>query len=123
MLRLINNKEKIYENKIYKETEGVQYDKGPTDTETDKIKRLELQVKYIEKENYFLAKLRTKREERNSGLKKNAYKYGFVMSYPEDKIKITGYIYEPWHYRFVGVRAAKEIFKKKISIEEYFDDL
>jgi len=52
-------------------TDGIQYDRGPIDTEKDKIKRLELQVKYLEKENDFLAKLRAKRAERNSGLAKN----------------------------------------------------
>ncbi|MBM3256075.1 MAG: hypothetical protein FJZ04_01215 [Candidatus Moranbacteria bacterium] len=50
---------------------GVQYDKGPDSTPKDKIKRLELQVKYLEAENDFLAKLRAKRAESNSGLAKN----------------------------------------------------
>jgi transposase-like protein len=46
---------------------GIQYDRGPTNTDKDKIKRLELQVKYLAAENDFLAKLRAKRAERNSG--------------------------------------------------------
>jgi hypothetical protein len=50
---------------------GIQYDRGPTNTDKDKLKRLELQVKYLEAENDFLAKLRTKRAERNSGQMKN----------------------------------------------------
>jgi D-alanyl-D-alanine carboxypeptidase len=54
-------------------------------------------------------------------LKSNAHKYGFVMSYPEGKESITGYTYEPWHYRFVGIAPAREIFDKKISVQEYFD--
>ena len=56
-------------------------------------------------------------------LRKNAYKYGFVMSYGKDKKSITGYDYEPWHYRFVGVDVAKIIFDKEISIEEYFSSV
>jgi len=52
-------------------SDGVQYDKGPNNTDKDKIKRLELQVKYLKAENDFLAKLRAKRAERNSGLIKN----------------------------------------------------
>ena len=52
-------------------TDGIQYDRGPIDTEKDKIKRLKLQIRYLEAENDFLAKLRTKRAERNSGLAKN----------------------------------------------------
>lgn len=50
---------------------GIQYDRGPTKTDKDKLKRLELQVKYLEAENAFLAKLRAKRAESNSGRLKN----------------------------------------------------
>ena len=45
--------------------------------------------------------------------------YGFILRYPKDKVEITGYSYEPWHYRYVGVEAAKEIMSKKICLEEY----
>ena len=50
---------------------GVQFDRGPSNTDTDTIKRLKLQVKYLEAENGFLAKLRAKRAESNSGPAKN----------------------------------------------------
>lgn len=50
---------------------GLQYDRGPNHTDKDKVKRLELQVKYLRAENDFLAKLRAKRAERNSGRFKN----------------------------------------------------
>lgn len=50
---------------------GIQYDRGPNNTEKDKIKRLELQVKYLAAENDFLAKLRAKRAESNSGRVRN----------------------------------------------------
>ncbi len=54
-------------------------------------------------------------------LSENAYKYGFILRYPKDeaKQKITGVVYEPWHYRFVGVEAAKEITQRGITLEEY----
>ena len=51
--------------------DGIQFDRGPINTDRDKIKRLELQVKYLAAENDFLAKLRAKRAERNSGRMKN----------------------------------------------------
>ena len=51
---------------------GIQYDRGPNNTDKDKLKRLELQVKYLEAENAFLAQLRAKRAERNSGRTKNS---------------------------------------------------
>ena len=53
-------------------------------------------------------------------LAENAYKYGFVLRYPPGKQKITGTSYEPWHYRYVGEEAAKEIYERRICLEEYF---
>ena len=52
-------------------------------------------------------------------LKNNAYKYGFILRYPEDKYEITKIDYEPWHYRYVGKKAAKEITSKNLTLEEY----
>lgn len=52
-------------------------------------------------------------------LMKNAYRYGFILRYPEDKTQLTGIGYEPWHYRYVGKKAAKEIYKKGLCLEEY----
>lgn len=54
-------------------------------------------------------------------LSKNAHKYGFILRFPENKTKITGYSYESWHYRYVGVDAATEIYKNGITLEEYLD--
>ena len=53
-------------------------------------------------------------------LAENAYKYGFVLRYPSGKQKITGTSYEPWHYRYVGEEAAREIYERGICLEEYF---
>lgn len=52
-------------------------------------------------------------------LRKNAYKYGFILRYPKDKVEVTGYQYEPWHYRFVGRQAASEIYFSGMCLEEY----
>ena len=52
-------------------------------------------------------------------LMKNCQNYGFILRYPKDKTDITQYIYEPWHYRYVGEEAAKAIMKKGITLEEY----
>ena len=49
----------------------------------------------------------------------NSYKYGFILRYPEDKEKITGYMYEPWHYRYVGIDLATELVKENLTYEEY----
>lgn len=45
--------------------------------------------------------------------------YGFILRYPKGKTDITGYAYEPWHFRYVGVKAAKEIMEQGITLEEY----
>ena len=50
----------------------------------------------------------------------NAYEYGFILRYPKDKEYITGYNYEPWHYRYVGIDAAKVIYENNLTFEEYY---
>ena len=55
-------------------------------------------------------------------LANNAHEYGFIRRYPEDKVKITGIMNEPWHYRYVGETAAKEIYEQGICLEEYLKE-
>lgn len=49
----------------------------------------------------------------------NCCKYGFILRYPPAKSEITGVIFEPWHYRYVGVKAATEIMENGLCLEEY----
>ena len=49
----------------------------------------------------------------------NAHKYGFVLRYPEDKTDITGMIYQPWHWRYVGIDVATEMKANNLCLEEY----
>ena len=51
---------------------------------------------------------------------KHAHEYGFILRFPKDKENETGYIYESWHYRYVGIDAAKYIKENNISLEEYY---
>ncbi|MBQ8293537.1 MAG: M15 family metallopeptidase [Bacilli bacterium] len=53
-------------------------------------------------------------------LESNAHKFGFILRYPKGKEHITGYAYEPWHYRYVGKEVAYIIWKEKLTLEEYF---
>lgn len=55
-------------------------------------------------------------------LMENSYKYGFILRYPNNKSKITGINYEPWHYRYVGKKAAREIYQRGICLEEYLEE-
>ena len=50
----------------------------------------------------------------------NCYKYGFILRYPEDKESVTGYRYEPWHIRYVGIALATDIHNSGLCLEEYF---
>ena len=52
-------------------------------------------------------------------LSENAYRFGFILRYPEAKEEITGYSYEPWHYRFVGREVATAIYFRGITLEEF----
>lgn len=53
-------------------------------------------------------------------LKENCYKYGFIIRYPKDKENITGYIYEPWHLRYVA-DIAKYLYDNNLTLEEYYE--
>ncbi|MCW6078388.1 M15 family metallopeptidase [Clostridium sporogenes] len=55
-------------------------------------------------------------------LKENCYKYGFIIRYPKEKENVTGYKFEPWHIRYVGVNAATEIMNRNITLEEYCEN-
>lgn len=53
-------------------------------------------------------------------LDKNCYKYGFIIRYPKGKESSTGYMYEPWHVRYIGVDLATKVTQSGLSLEEYF---
>lgn len=53
-------------------------------------------------------------------LAEHAHEYGFILRYPKGKEHITGYNYEPWHFRYVGEKVAKEIYEQKITFDEYY---
>lgn len=58
--------------------------------------------------------------EEGKWLAKNCHKFGFIIRYPEDKTEITGYSYEPWHIRYVGKKLATHLYKKDLTLEEYY---
>ena len=66
-------------------------------------------------ENQTQAKLRA-----NQWLRKNCYKYGFVLRYPKKKENITFIAYESWHFRYVGKEAAKFMHENKLTLEEFY---
>ena len=64
-------------------------------------------------------------ENTNEGkwLNENCYKYGFIIRYPKGKEDITGYIFEPWHIRYVGYELSSKLYNNGnwITMEEYFN--
>lgn len=53
-------------------------------------------------------------------LMEHSWEYGFILRYPKNKTDVTGIIYEPWHYRYVGKELAKELHENGLTLEEYF---
>ena len=53
-------------------------------------------------------------------LQEHAHEYGFILRYPKDKENLTGYAYESWHYRYVGIEAATIIHNSNITFDEYY---
>lgn len=74
-------------------------------------------IKYISASKSF------EKTEEAKWVEKNASDYGFIMSYPSGKEEITGYMYEPWHYRYVGVENAKEIIKSGQTANQYLESI
>jgi D-alanyl-D-alanine carboxypeptidase len=56
-------------------------------------------------------------------LRDNAHNFGFILRYPEGKEHITKINYEPWHFRYVGINPAKEIYESGLTLEEYIEDI
>ena len=54
-------------------------------------------------------------------LAENAHRFGFVMSYPEGREDTTGYIFEPWHFRYIGIRSALELKRSGLTLKEYLE--
>lgn len=55
-------------------------------------------------------------------LRDNCRRFGFIIRFPQGKERITGYIYEPWHIRYVGKTAANEMFEAGLTLEEYLEE-
>lgn len=72
---------------------------------------------------YDSASQRFNKTEEAKWVEKNASEYGFIMSYQKGKEKITGYMYEPWHYRYVGKDTVKDIEEADKTLNEYLEGL
>ena len=59
--------------------------------------------------------------ERFKWMQTNAHKYGYILRYPKGKENITGYSYEAWHYRYVGIDTATKVYNEGITYDEYYE--
>jgi len=59
--------------------------------------------------------------EEGKWVSENAHRFGFIVRYPKGKEDITGYMYEPWHLRYLGVELATDVYESGLTLEEYFE--
>ena len=113
-------------------TESVNYYKNQGFSESDAIKKANISRTFtgtsehntgfgfdiLEKGNWTLSEGFEKTAQ-FKWLMENAENYGFILRYRKDKTNITGIMYEPWHFRYVGVEHAKKINSMNMCLEEY----
>lgn len=124
--RTMEKQTSLYENKVQRlmAEEGLGYEKACEKAATvvaypgTSEHQLGLAVDIVAKDYQQLDEKQANTEEAK-WLKENCWKYGFILRYPLDKTEETGIIFEPWHYRYVGVEAAREIMEQGICLEEY----
>lgn len=123
--RTIDRQEALYINQVYKqkrrgldqetaEEEAKKYVAYPNTSEHN----LGLAVDIVA-QSYQLLNSKQEETKEMQWLIENCSNYGFILRYPKDKTEITGIVYEPWHFRYVGVEAAKEIMERGLCLEEY----
>lgn len=114
--RSYSEQEIVYNN--YKNTRGQKYADSiaarPGSSEHQTGLTLDIFSKSNSNKNTF------KDTETAKWLADNCYRFGFILRYPEDLVKVTGYNYESWHFRYVGKEIAKYIHENNISFEEYY---
>ncbi len=123
--RTIEKQTELYEDKVRRlEMEGMSHAAALSKAGTEVARpgtsehSLGLAVDIVARDYQMLDEKQEKTKEQQ-WLMKNCWKYGFILRYPPDKTEETGIIYEPWHYRYVGKEAAKEIMEQGICLEEY----
>lgn len=125
--RSLEKQQFLFNNKIRRLVlEGVDPDEAPDIAAMSVAKpntsehQLGLAVDIID---FFYTNLDKGQEETSTQqwLMENSWRYGFILRYPNGSSDITGIIYEPWHYRYVGEEAAAEIYELGVTLEEYLD--
>lgn len=114
--RTYEEQEAVYEN--YKKNQGTKYADGIAAHPGSSEHQTGLALDIFSKANP--TRKAFQESEEFNWLKNNAYRFGFILRYPEGKEKLTGFDYEAWHYRYVGETIAKYIHDNDITFEEYY---
>ena len=125
--RTWETQQELYENKIYRLlAEGYDADAAISEAGTvvavpgTSEHQLGLAVDIVDMDNQNLDESQEDTPVQK-WLMEHSWEYGWILRYPSDKSDITGIIYEPWHYRYVGKDAAREIYTLGVCLEEYLD--
>ncbi len=110
------HQEEVYND--YKENRGIDYADSVAARPGSSEHQTGLSLDIFELKNSKMATF--KDTEAYKWLKNNCYKYGFILRYPEGKENITGFNFEAWHYRYVGIETATYIYEKNITFDEYY---
>lgn len=123
--RGMDEQQELYDNRIRRYVdEGVDPEEAPALAARSVAlpgtseHQLGLAVDIID-ENYVILDAGQEETSTQKWLMENCLNYGFILRYPNGTTEITGIIYEPWHYRYVGVEAAAEIHALGLTLEEY----
>ena len=121
--------EKLYKNKVSRvQAEGYSYEEALV--EAAKVvaipgtseHQLGLAVDIVDSRSYSLTDYQATLPAQK-WLMEHCWEFGFILRYPDDKTNVTGIIYEPWHYRYVGLELAKELYDAGLTLEEYLQNL
>ncbi|MBU5315624.1 M15 family metallopeptidase [Clostridium bornimense] len=115
--RSSDSQESLYSDEVATRGEGINYVAPPGTSEHETGLAIDITS------NKIGCKLEDTFDTTDEGkwLKDNAHKFGFILRYPKDKEEITGYLYEPWHFRYVGVELAGVLYEKNLTLEEYYE--
>lgn len=125
--RTWEKQEQLYQNKVGQFlAQG--YPQSETETEAGKVvavpgtseHQLGLALDVVDINNQHLDETQESTEVQK-WLMEHSWEYGFILRYPKDKSEITGIIYEPWHYRYVGREDAEQIHTLGVCLEEYLE--
>lgn len=115
--RTQDKQQKLYDEKIKE-----YLDEGYSDSDAVKMAEQWVAVPgFSEHQLGFAVDINGETDDLYSWLCQNSYKYGFIFRYPGNKTDITGIAEEVWHYRYVGIEAATEMYEKDLCLEEYLE--